>query len=164
MIRRLLVVLLFATAVNAAHAQNPTHSDSSTPRVVIRKLAESVYPSLAQEARISGTVQVVVRVSSNGAVESIDVVNGHPILSHAAAELARKTEFECFRCTASETRTIRYVFTFESKGPALVETETEAVVTIVGTHPTIYAENLDPAYAFTRRSPKCLWLWRCGRR
>ena len=48
------------------------------------------YPPLARQARISGTVRLVVTVGADGHVERLEVQNGHPLLVPAAMEAVRR--------------------------------------------------------------------------
>lgn len=47
---------------------------------------EPVYPAAAQEARIQGTVEFSVTVGSDGKVQSLTLVRGHPLLVNAAKD------------------------------------------------------------------------------
>lgn len=49
-----------------------------------------VYPPLARQARISGTVRLEAVISRNGMVESLVVTSGHPLLAQAALEAVRQ--------------------------------------------------------------------------
>ncbi len=52
---------------------------------LIRKV-EPIYPQIAIRARVSGTVILDVRIDEEGNVESIRVLQGHPLLIDAAKE------------------------------------------------------------------------------
>jgi TonB family protein len=58
-------------------------------RKVIEKVAP-IYPSIALNMHITGTVKVEARVSSAGIVQSVEVKGGHPLLAQAAAEAVTK--------------------------------------------------------------------------
>jgi len=49
-----------------------------------------VYPPLARQAGISGTVQMSVVIAKDGTVQHIEVVSGHPLLVPAAIDAVRK--------------------------------------------------------------------------
>ncbi len=55
---------------------------------------EAVYPELAKRMRLSGTVKIEVVVSPNGSVKEARIVGGHPVLSAAALDAAKKWKFE----------------------------------------------------------------------
>jgi TonB family protein len=52
-----------------------------------------IYPPLARQTRISGTVVVRVVVGTDGNVESAEAVSGHPLLKGAAEDGAKKMKF-----------------------------------------------------------------------
>jgi protein TonB len=47
---------------------------------------QPVYPSLARNARIQGTVVLSAVISKAGTIENLRVVSGHPLLVTAAIE------------------------------------------------------------------------------
>jgi TonB family protein len=50
------------------------------------KKVDPIYPALAQQARISGTVEFTVGIGTDGKVESLQLVRGHPLLVNAAKD------------------------------------------------------------------------------
>jgi TonB family protein len=68
-------------------------SQEQLTRKVKSKVAP-VYPDLARRMNITGTVRVVVVVSSNGTVKSTKLVGGHPIPVSAAMNALKKWKFE----------------------------------------------------------------------
>ena len=60
----------------------------------VKSKVAPVYPDLARRMNITGTVRVVVVVSSNGTVKSTKLVGGHPILVTAALNDRKKWKFE----------------------------------------------------------------------
>jgi len=60
----------------------------------VKSKVAPVYPDLAPRMNITGTVRVVVVVSSNGTVKSTKLVGGHPILVTAALNARKKWKFE----------------------------------------------------------------------
>jgi TonB family protein len=105
-----IAVSLFLTLRNSAEQ---TVADANTPQtgVVLTKLDNPVYPSLALQARISGDVNLVVRVRQDGTVESVEVISGHPMLKEAALYSAKRSEFVCHGCSEALT-TYSLVYTF----------------------------------------------------
>jgi TonB family protein len=53
-----------------------------------------VYPPLARQTRISGTVVLKVSVAPDGSVSHVEVVSGHPLLREAAQATLLKWKFE----------------------------------------------------------------------
>ena len=54
---------------------------------------QPVYPPLARQTRISGTVRLHAIISKNGAVEQLEVVSGHPLLQQAALDAVRQWRY-----------------------------------------------------------------------
>jgi protein TonB len=53
-----------------------------------------VYPPLARQARISGTVKLNAIISKDGAIEQLTVVSGHPLLIPAALEAVKQWRYK----------------------------------------------------------------------
>lgn len=49
-----------------------------------------VYPPLARQARVSGTVQLVGIIAKDGTIQQLQVVGGHPLLVKAALDAVRQ--------------------------------------------------------------------------
>lgn len=54
---------------------------------------QPVYPPLAREARIQGTVELRAIISKAGTIENLAVVSGHPLLVRAAIEAVRQWRY-----------------------------------------------------------------------
>src|SRR5712692_11252304 len=67
------------------------------------KLSDPTYPRLAQQARITGDVDLMLTIQRDGSVESAVVVSGHPMLQQAALESAQRSQFECKGCGEAVT-------------------------------------------------------------
>jgi len=62
-----------------------------------RKLVQSVrpvYPDVAKQAGIEGTVRLKVHITKDGNVDSVKVLSGEPVLAHAAAEAVRQWRYQ----------------------------------------------------------------------
>jgi TonB family protein len=168
------VVLVLSCSALAQDIRQPVTTNSE---VVIAKLSPPIYPPLALQARITGTVELNVTVRRDGSIESVAVVSGHPILRDAALDSARHTQWECKGCSeAAITHRFEYVFehgeplpctrwgTTASGNPiydkpAANITHTADTITIIDSP----VPTCDPAAELRKvRSPKCLYLWRCG--
>jgi len=55
---------------------------------------EPVYPTLAKQARISGTVVIEAIIDEKGAVTGMRVISGHPLLVQAALNAVAKRKYE----------------------------------------------------------------------
>jgi TonB family protein len=53
-----------------------------------------VYPPLAKQARIQGTVRFMVRIDKQGKIANMELIAGHPLLVTAAQEAVRQWEYE----------------------------------------------------------------------
>src|ERR1700685_881054 len=51
---------------------------------------QPVYPPLARQTRISGTVRLHAIISKSGSVESLEVISGHPLLVRAAMDAVKQ--------------------------------------------------------------------------
>jgi TonB family protein len=152
---------------------------SSQERALLSKLSPPIYPPLARAARVSGDVEVALRIRQDGSVESAEVVSGHPLLKAAAIDSARQSKFECHECREAVTPySILYSFGFTTSQHCCEPQETSAAteqgaepragITQSQNHVTILTEPLcicDPSADVIKvRSPKCLLLWHCGKR
>jgi protein TonB len=55
---------------------------------------EPVYPPLARQTRISGTVELTGVIGTDGRIRELRVVSGHPFLAAAALEAVRQWVYE----------------------------------------------------------------------
>jgi hypothetical protein len=148
-------------------------------QVVLSKLLPPIYPPLARAARVSGDVEVALRIRPDGSVESAEVVSGHPLLKVVALDSAQHSIFECHECREPLTLySILYSFGYTTtqhccqpqENTAATEqgAEPRTEVTQSHNHITILTEPFcicDPgADVIKVRSMKCLFLWHCGRR
>jgi protein TonB len=49
-----------------------------------------VYPPLARQARVSGTVQLLGIIAKDGTIQQLQVTSGHPLLVQAALDAVRQ--------------------------------------------------------------------------
>ncbi|RPI22770.1 MAG: energy transducer TonB [Acidobacteria bacterium] len=63
------------------------------PSKVIYRV-EPVYPTLAIQARVQGSVMLQVTVNEMGIVESVQVVRGHPLLNEAAITAVKQWRYK----------------------------------------------------------------------
>ena len=125
------------------------------------------YPPIAVSARVSGEVEVKIGVRPDGTVESAVIVRDVPLLASAALEAAQKSQFECRGCSEPVTPYV-LLFAFRLDEPTSpVDLQQKDVVSVTASQGrvTIVAEPPPFRYELASlaiRSPKCLWLWRCG--
>ena len=53
-----------------------------------------VYPPLARQARIQGTVRLQAIIAKDGAIVQLEVVSGHPLLVQSALEAVRQWRYQ----------------------------------------------------------------------
>jgi TonB family protein len=77
----------------------PPTTESTSPRLRVGGNLQSanlitkippVYPALAKQARVQGTVSLTVVIGKDGAVLSVDVISGHPLLAEAAVDAVKQ--------------------------------------------------------------------------
>jgi len=54
---------------------------------------EPVYPAMARNVRIQGTVLLSAVIGKDGTVQNLQVVSGHPMLAHAALDAVRQWRY-----------------------------------------------------------------------
>jgi TonB family protein len=85
----LLLWALFAVAPAFVRSQDSTEGT----RKVLTKVAPK-YPPIARKMNITGVVRIEALVAPNGAVKSISVKGGHPLLAQAAQDSIRDWKWE----------------------------------------------------------------------
>ncbi len=147
-------------------------------QVALSKLFPPIYPPLARATRVSGDVEIALRIGQHGSVESAEVLRGHPLLKAAALDSARQSKFECHECGETPIPySILYTFGYtttqhccqtEENSAVSEPPKAEAEVTQAQNHITILTEPFcicDPSADIVKvRSAKCLFLWHCGKR
>lgn len=68
--------------------------NGNVPMGKLTRHVDPVYPPLAAQARIQGTVRLGVTISREGTVQNITVVSGHPLLVPAAIDAVKQWEFQ----------------------------------------------------------------------
>jgi protein TonB len=53
-----------------------------------------VYPPLARQTRISGTVRLHAIIGKDGTIQSLEVMSGHPLLQQAALDAVRQWRYQ----------------------------------------------------------------------
>jgi TonB family protein len=133
----------------------------------------SIHP--LRQARITGDVVLTVEIESNGKVQSVNAVSGHPLLTRAALESAQRSGFDCCKCDGTVKLQLMYTFQLTgaddccsaAKEPATAGQD-QAIprvlqernhITVIEKPPCL----CDPAMERTKeRSWKCFYLWRCA--
>src|SRR5215470_8810255 len=55
---------------------------------------QPVYPPLARQTRISGTVRLHAIISKDGTIQQLEVMSGHPLLQQAALDAVRQWRYQ----------------------------------------------------------------------
>src|SRR5437016_13771428 len=84
-----LLVLLWAAALIPAHSFAQQEEQSVGKRKVVNRIVPS-YPQLARTMNLKGTVRIEAVVAPNGAVKSVAVKGGHPVLVQAGENALQK--------------------------------------------------------------------------
>jgi TonB family protein len=162
-------------SVVASAGQSAPVPSSQNGNIVISKLFPPVYPPLAQRARITGDVELVLRIRPDGSIESVAAIAGHPMLQDAALASAKQSQFECIDCgDAAITYSLTYQFKIaERDSPKTDEAAGEIppppVQIDAAKHQiTVLTWELwtwdRPMELYKVRSAKCLYLWKCSLR
>jgi protein TonB len=53
-----------------------------------------VYPPLARQARIQGTVKLTAIIAKDGTIEKLEVLSGHPLLIPAALQAVKEWRYK----------------------------------------------------------------------
>jgi protein TonB len=53
-----------------------------------------LYPALARQARVRGTVKLHLIINTRGGVQIVDVLSGHPLLIPAARDAVKQWQYE----------------------------------------------------------------------
>ncbi|QNI34097.1 energy transducer TonB [Alloacidobacterium dinghuense] len=100
--------------VKPPSAKGPVHISSGVAAGQLLVAIQPIYPAIARQARVQGTVVVQAVISTSGTIEQLHVVSGPPMLQGAAIESIRRARYRPFMLNgepvAVET-TISVVFT-----------------------------------------------------
>jgi len=90
------LLLLIALTSLAASQAVPVRvrADENVMAGRLMKRVPPVYPPLARQARIQGTVILKVRISKSGDVANVQLVSGHPMLAPAAIEAVKQWKYD----------------------------------------------------------------------
>ena len=53
-----------------------------------------VYPALARQARVAGTVRLTAIIGRDGSIRNLQVLSGHPLLTPAALEAVKQWRYQ----------------------------------------------------------------------
>jgi protein TonB len=87
-----------------------------TSGLLVRKV-NPVYPPLARQARISGTVILHAVISKDGSITGLSLISGHPMLAPAAIDAVKQWKYKPYLLNGE---------------PVEVDTEVQVVFTLAG--------------------------------
>ena len=117
------LLLLIAFTSLAASQVGPGHirvDDNVMAGRMFRRVPP-VYPPLARQARIQGTVILKVTITKSGEVANIQLVSGHPMLAPAAIEAVKQWKYDPYLLNGDPVEVETNVavnFTLSDKPPA----------------------------------------------
>ena len=77
-------------AESPAVAASPHKVGGDVQAAKLVKKVIPVYPPLARQARVSGTVQLIGVIAKDGTIQQLQVASGHPLLVKAALDAVRQ--------------------------------------------------------------------------
>jgi TonB family protein len=101
------ILLLYRRFSNNSMATSPTATSLPKTALTPNRLAiegqvelakiiervEPVYPPLARQTRVQGTVRLHAIIATDGSVEELEVISGHPLLIQSALDAVRKWRY-----------------------------------------------------------------------
>src|SRR2546430_4550852 len=77
-------------------AQAPPHirTGGNVHAAKIIKRIQPVYPPLARQTRIQGTVRLHVIIAKDGTIKQLEIMSGHPLLQQAALDAVRQWRYQ----------------------------------------------------------------------
>lgn len=116
----LLLIALTSLAVSQAVPVRVRTDENVMAGRLLRRVSP-IYPPLARQARIQGTVILKVIITKSGDVANIQLVSGHPMLAPAAIEAVKQWKYDPYLLNGDpievETK-LAVNFTLSDKPPA----------------------------------------------
>lgn len=99
------VFLILLMMLAPPRAASQEHTEST--RKIISQVAPQ-YPTLARSMNIQGNVRADVLVAPNGAVKSVEIKGGHPLLVESAQNALREWKWEPSPHATHETVEVKF--------------------------------------------------------
>ena len=162
MSRILLTVAAVVLLTEAMLAQLP----SSDAQLTFVRLQAPAYPPIAMAARVWGDVILSVTLATDGTAESVTVDSGPQMLRQAAVDSAKGSRFQPVgEGKVDHVYKLVYKFSFEVLPCFQAPDQSYPQVKVESNTVAISGQSVpicDPAADRRVRSPKCLFLWKCG--
>ena len=98
---------LAAVAVGVGALRSVGADEPEAARKVTKKVPP-VYPPIALQARLTGTVKLLLTVTPEGAVKSVKTLGGNAVFVPAAEEAAKKWKYEVSKKESNEAVAISF--------------------------------------------------------
>jgi hypothetical protein len=165
----------FLSSEQSVYCSSLAQFQQFTDRGCTHQISPAYLSTSGRAARITGDVDLLLTVRQDGAVDSVVVKSGHPLLARSALTSAQQAKFECRGCT-ERFSDYRLIYSFEVEGececyPKEAQSkqrdpeQTYLRITDAQHRVTVVAHIVcmcDPSATINVRSLKCLYLWRCG--
>ena len=76
------------------HQTGPLRVGGNVQAARIVNRVQPVYPPLARQTRISGTVRLHAIIGKDGTIQQLEVMSGHPLLQQAALDAVRQWRYQ----------------------------------------------------------------------
>jgi periplasmic protein TonB len=76
-----------------AVAPKPISVSTGAQEAMLIRRVEPVYPTLARQVHVSGTVELRAIIAKDGSVINLEVISGHPMLVRAAVDAVRQWRY-----------------------------------------------------------------------
>lgn len=142
------LLLSCALLVVAQEAPAPVDVPAESLRKSLIHRVEPVYPPLARQARIQGTVVLKVTVNKAGEVRATEVISGHPMLVPSALEAVKQWRYTPYMQDGEPvevTTTIEVHFQIADKPPASSLAEAHPDNSVTPTPPGVIVGAVDTA-------------------
>jgi TonB family protein len=120
------LIFFFAIAASAFGQNAPTRVSPDEAMKHILKQTEAVYPPLAEQTRISGTIILEVLIDSSGKTSVRRVISGHPLLITSAMNAVSSWKYQPFEVDGKPAPVITFVmvvFSLNGNQPPAVSPE-----------------------------------------
>jgi protein TonB len=77
-------------AASAPAARTPINVSKGVQEAKLIRQVTPAYPALARSARISGTVRLTAIIGRDGAIQHLQLISGHPLLTAAAIDAVKQ--------------------------------------------------------------------------
>ncbi len=86
----------------------PAGAQDAEPTRKVTKRVTPAYTAIAQQARLVGTVRLVLTVAPDGTVKSLKTIGGNAVLASAAEAAAKQWKFEPLQKETSESVAFKF--------------------------------------------------------